>query len=298
MRVELEKPGTYVIAVSGGVDSMALLDLLVESITEKQKLVVAHVDHGMRPDSAEDRKLVEKTAKALNLDFEYLEARLGPNASEETAREVRYKFLYHIKDKYKAEAIITAHHEDDLIETAIINLIRGTSRKGMSSLSSREGIIRPLLTYPKAELIKYAKSSKLVWREDSTNSDTSYLRNYVRLNIVPRLDTSAKSKLVGILHKSSSVNSELDNILLNMLSNQSQPGTIDRLWFISLPHNMSREIMAMWFRMNSVSGFDRRSLERLVVSAKTASDNQRFPIKHGYHLLVKRQSLALEGPER
>jgi tRNA(Ile)-lysidine synthase len=172
MRVELEKPGTYVIAVSGGVDSMALLDLLVESITEKQKLVVAHVDHGMRPDSAEDRKLVEKTAKALNLDFEYLEARLGPNASEETAREVRYKFLYHIKDKYKAEAIITAHHEDDLIETAIINLIRGTSRKGMSSLSSREGIIRPLLTYPKAELIKYAKSSKLVWREDSTNSDT------------------------------------------------------------------------------------------------------------------------------
>jgi hypothetical protein len=115
---------------------------------------------------------------------------------------------------------------------------------------------------------------------------------------VPRLDTSAKSKLVGILHKSSSVNSELDNILLNMLSNQSQPGTIDRLWFISLPHNMSREIMAMWFRMNSVSGFDRRSLERLVVSAKTASDNQRFPIKHGYHLLVKRQSLALEGPER
>jgi tRNA(Ile)-lysidine synthetase-like protein len=298
MRVELEKPGTYVIAVSGGVDSMALLDLLVESITEKQKLVVAHVDHGMRPDSAEDRKLVEKTAKALNLDFEYLEARLGPNASEETAREVRYKFLYHIKDKYKAEAIITAHHEDDLIETAIINLIRGTSRKGMSSLSSREGIIRPLLTYPKAELIKYAESSKLVWREDSTNSDTSYLRNYVRLNIVPRLDTSAKSKLVGILHKSSSVNSELDNILLNMLSNQSQPGTIDRLWFISLPHNMSREIMAMWFRMNSVSGFDRRSLERLVVSAKTASDNQRFPIKHGYHLLVKRQSLALEGPER
>jgi tRNA(Ile)-lysidine synthetase-like protein len=298
MRVELEKPGTYVIAVSGGVDSMALLDLLVESITEKQKLVVAHVDHGMRPDSAEERKLVEKTAKALNLDFEYLEARLGPNASEETAREVRYKFLYHIKDKYKAEAIITAHHEDDLIETAIINLIRGTSRKGMSSLSSREGIIRPLLTYPKAELIKYAESSKLVWREDSTNSDTSYLRNYVRLNIVPRLDTSAKSKLVGILHKSSSVNSELDNILLNMLSNQSQPGTIDRLWFISLPHNMSREIMAMWFRMNSVSGFDRRSLERLVVSAKTASDNQRFPIKHGYHLLVKRQSLALEGPER
>src|SRR5688572_27728765 len=127
-------PGKYIVAVSGGVDSMVLLHLLSQH--SQSELIVAHFDHGIRPDSAEDRKLVEKTAKKYGLEFVYREGELGPGASEAEAREARYGFLQIIKVKHNAKAIVTAHHQDDMLETAIINMLRGTGRKGLSSLVS------------------------------------------------------------------------------------------------------------------------------------------------------------------
>src|SRR5581483_5437597 len=100
------------------------------------------------------------------------------------------------------------HREDDLIETAIINLLRGSGRKGLTSLKSRDRILRPLLRYKKVEIIKYAKDNNIEWREDSTNEDDSYLRNYVRHNIVSRLDSSARSQLLDIISRVSELNLE------------------------------------------------------------------------------------------
>lgn len=164
MKVNWPKPGKYVVAVSGGVDSMALLDLL--QAHGDYELVVAHLDHGIRSDSGEDRQLVEQAAEAVGLPFFYKEAKLGAGTSEAAARKVRYAFLNKIKTKQGAAAIITAHHQNDVLETAIINIIRGTGRKGLTSLGSNE-IVRPLLNVSKAALIQYAKKHNLQWREDS-----------------------------------------------------------------------------------------------------------------------------------
>src|SRR5690606_5271626 len=103
------RPGKYVVAVSGGVDSMVLLDLLRQK--PKLELIVAHFDHGIRPDSAEDRKLVQRVAKHYDLPFVYAEGKLGPKASEALAREARYAFLRRVQAEQGAEAIITAHHQ-------------------------------------------------------------------------------------------------------------------------------------------------------------------------------------------
>src|SRR5665213_1651974 len=112
MNVVLPKPGSYVVAVSGGVDSMALLNVLKGESRRGGgwKLVVAHLDHGIRPESAEDRRLVQATARDYKLPFVYHEGRLGAGASEAAAREARYSFLRSVQKASDAVAIVTAHH--------------------------------------------------------------------------------------------------------------------------------------------------------------------------------------------
>jgi tRNA(Ile)-lysidine synthetase-like protein len=298
MNVQLEQPGIFVLATSGGVDSMALLNLLSKSKRQDQELIVAHLDHGIRSDSKLDRKLVEKTAEELGLPFIYKEANLGPNTSEDTARQARYKFLRQAKNKYQASAIVTAHHQDDQIETVIINLIRGSNRKGLSSLSSSDDLIRPLLKYPKDELIEYARDQGIVWREDSTNDDINYLRNYIRHKIVPRLDSSARSKLVDIINKTAATNIELDSLLDELLKAQSQPNQLDRQWFNSLPHDLAREVLAAWLRSNNIRSFDSTTLERLVVAAKVSQNERLYSVQKGKFVSVKRSNLALVTRER
>src|SRR6266496_535916 len=129
--------GMYVVAVSGGVDSMVLLDMMRR--LAGTTVVVAHVDHGMRSDSRLDRMLVQRYTMSHNLALEYTELHLGVGTDEATARQERYKFLRHMRKKYNASAIVTAHHRDDVLETAIMNLLRGTGWRGLSSLRSQVG---------------------------------------------------------------------------------------------------------------------------------------------------------------
>jgi tRNA(Ile)-lysidine synthase len=296
MNVVLTSPGTYVVAVSGGVDSMALLHALRQN--ERWELIVAHMDHGIRPDSSEDRRLVEATAKDLDLPFVYQEARLGPGASEATARTARYDFLRRTQRDYNARAIVTAHHQDDVLETAIINLLRGSGRKGLTALDSREDVERPLLAVSKQNLIAYAKNQGLKWREDSTNQNTDYLRNYVRRQLLPRFDAGSRTQFLEIINGARQTNNELDSLLIYELQLQLGASGLDRDWFTQLPHAVARETMAAWLRDNNLRDFDSKTLERLVVAAKTADTGKTFDILHGARLKVGPKYLALEGAER
>lgn len=167
--------GKYVVAVSGGVDSVVLLDIL--SRLPGLDLVVAHFDHGIRPDSGIDAIFVAGLAKKYDLPFETKRENLGSEASEDKARRRRYEFLRSVAKKHDAE-LVTAHHADDVVESIIINMLRGTGWRGLAVLDSD---VRRLLTgLTKSEIIDYAKQHKLVWREDSTNLEDKYLRNQIR----------------------------------------------------------------------------------------------------------------------
>lgn len=296
MDVQLASPGTYVIAVSGGVDSMTLLHALHQK--PEYKLVVAHIDHGIRPDSVKDRRLVESTAELLDLPFVYKEAGLGPDASEATARKARYGFLREVQQKHDAQGIVTAHHQDDVLETAIINLLRGTGRKGLTALASQEGTERPLLDVPKSEILDYAGKHKLKWREDSTNTDTDYLRNYVRHILLPRFDDDGRYQLRMIITGLRTTNTMLDELIAGQLAQQKAFGQLDRDWFAQLPHDVAKEVLASWLRYQGIRDFDSKTLERLVVSAKTAAPGKTFDVLHGSRLAVKTDHLALMGSER
>lgn len=266
--------------------------------TQPWRLIVAHLDHGMREDSAKDRQLVQDVARQLDLPFVYHEARLGVGTSEAAARRARYDFLQRVRGVSGARAIVTAHHQDDVLETAIINLLRGSGRKGLTSLDNRAGMERPLLHMPKRDLVAYAKDQGLQWREDSTNTDLRYLRNYVRHRLLPRFDESARQRLGKIIHNLRATNDQLDSSLINQLHLQSITGRLDRVWFNQLPHTVAREVMATWLRVHGHREFDTKTLERLVVAAKVAPAGRKFNVSQGVMLVVCNEYLALTGVER
>jgi tRNA(Ile)-lysidine synthetase-like protein len=120
------KKGRYIVGVSGGVDSIVLLDLLAQQ--PGVKLIIAHFDHGIREDSAQDALFVQKVAEKYDLSFVAERGDLGRHASEAEARRARYAFFNKLIIQFEADALITAHHQDDLIETARDKLIAKCGR--------------------------------------------------------------------------------------------------------------------------------------------------------------------------
>jgi tRNA(Ile)-lysidine synthetase-like protein len=289
MKVVVE-PGKYILAASGGVDSMVLLDLLKDA--PGVELVVAHFNHQIRKTSDEDEKLVRAVAEGLNVPIEIGYGNLGEEASEETARRVRYQFLEDVKKKHNAEKIITAHHQDDLIETAIINLLRGSGSRGLVAISLNPGIARPLLATPKSELIRYAKEQRLAWREDETNQDQKYLRNRVRSLLGARLTPEIREALLVKIAKAEGLINKADEVFAELEPLVFDGSSINRQAFILLPNDISSELMLRWLRRQSLS-VDRPSLNRLTIAAKTARPNTRHNVVGRLKLQVGAKKIFL-----
>lgn len=314
MRIDL-KPGTYVVAVSGGVDSMVLLHLLTRLqspvishqspagpeendwrlATGDWRLVVAHFEHGIRPDSEKDFLFVRDAAKKYGLPFVAAHGKLGPGASEAVARKARYNFLAHVMAEEKADAIVTAHHQDDVLETAILNMLRGTGRLGLSSLRSKGTILRPLLAYTKQNILEYAHAHAIVWREDSTNADDRYLRNYIRHNIVTRLGERGRALLVERIEHARAINDQIDELLQKDIELQPALNELSRKWFIRLPYAVAAEVMAMWLRRHGIAQFDRALIDRLVVHAKTKRPGKTTDVNATYSVTYTRDGILLKN---
>jgi tRNA(Ile)-lysidine synthetase-like protein len=280
------KPGKYVVAVSGGVDSMVLLHMLQQQPDVQS--VVAHFDHGIRADSSMDAEIVQQAAAGYGLPFVTAAGQLGAGASEAAAREARYAFLRQALAAHQARAIITAHHQDDVLETAIINMLRGTGRRGLSSLRSTDGIVRPLLHIPKQALVDYARQHRLQWREDSTNRDDRYLRNYIRLHIMPRMSAAERRELIAAVQNAARLNGHIDAALAGYTAGDS----LNRRWFSMLPHDVSTEVIAAWLRRRG-AWFDRAAVERLTTFAKTAQSGKVADIDKRWRLLAEKERLTL-----
>lgn len=290
------RPGKYIVAVSGGVDSVVLLHMLTKQ--PSLRLTVAHYDHGIRGDSVEDRRFVQELAGAYGLPFVYHAGKLGASVSEAAARQARYNFLRRVRRITDAKAIITAHHQDDVLETIILNLLRGTGRRGLSSLGSTGEIQRPLLGMSKKEVLRYADREGLRWREDSTNADERYLRNYIRRRIMPRFAEPDREELLRIASNAAELNLAIGEQLINYLHLQPAPNVLDRRSFVMLPHAVAREVMAEWLLQNTQVELSRKVLERLTVAAKVGRNGTKLDAEKRYWLVISRKELALELHER
>lgn len=178
-----------VVGVSGGPDSTALLDVLAEfSKKTAYKIIVAHLNHGIRGREADaDEKFVEQKAKFYGFECEIKRVKLaGKSDLERQGRSARREFFEALREKYKAKWILTAHTEDDQLETIVMNFLRGSGLAGLAGMNIAKGFyLKPFLRVSKSEILAYLKSKKMQFCFDSTNDDTQFRRNFIRKKIMP-----------------------------------------------------------------------------------------------------------------
>lgn len=191
----LIQPGQHIlVAVSGGRDSMCLLHLLAGLQKERQlRLTAAHVNHGLRPDAGKDQHFVAEICKAW--DIRFLVRKLNPRtqspgeSTEAWARKERYIALEEMRRETGADLIATAHHGNDQVETILLRLGAGAGIRGLRGIHPQRGrIIRPLLPFSRPAIKTYVKLNEIPYREDDTNRDIHYPRNYLRHRVIPEWD--------------------------------------------------------------------------------------------------------------
>jgi tRNA(Ile)-lysidine synthase len=184
---------TVIVGLSGGMDSVTLLDLL--TLLEYQ-CVAAHCNFHLRGEESDrDAGFVKKWCKSIDIPFTSIDFNTARYAAdrkisvEMAARELRYEWFEIVRRQYEAEAVAVAHHRDDSAETVLLNLVRGTGLRGLTGIMPRNGnVIRPLLCLTRTEIEAYITERDMPYVLDSTNSEDVFRRNSLRLNIIPQLE--------------------------------------------------------------------------------------------------------------
>lgn len=279
-----------VVAVSGGADSVALLNLLLEVRAQfGLELIVAHLNHNLRGSSSdEDQEFVCTLAHRLGIRFicekidsEAVVARR--ENLENWARKQRYAFLSRIAGEVRAQKVALGHTMSDQAETFLMRLLRGSGTVGLSAMSHKRDIfIRPLLTIERHEILAYLKILGITWREDASNSDTRFLRNKLRQELIPSLKDAYNPKIVSLLAGTAViVREESEALQLWAVEIFDREAIVDRTgvtWdinsLVSLPVGLQKRLI-------------RLSFERLVPGSNGLSAQNVGSI---IHLLGKRRS--------
>ena len=259
--------GKILVGVSGGRDSVALLDILIKL---GYQCTVAHCNFHLRGEESDrDEKFVQQLSFNLNIpyysvDFDTVNYAKQKNISiEMAARELRYSWFTSLAEKINAQAIAIAHHADDNVETLLMHLVRGTGLKGLTGISPKNGlIVRPLLCCSRNEINEYIKNNNLSFIEDSTNQSVDFQRNTIRLQVIPLLEEinpSVKKVLSESIERFSEINTFYENAIekikkqlltvdndqlkinIDLLCKQASPKTI--LFEILHPYGFNESIV-------------------------------------------------------
>jgi tRNA(Ile)-lysidine synthase len=270
----LNKEDLILCAVSGGVDSMVMVDLLLKG---SYNIGIAHVNHKKRGEaSEEDAVFIKNYSKSKGIPYFEMELK-KPNAKvnfQEYAREERYKWFEKLSFEHKYNKIVTAHHLDDVVETFFINAMRGSGSGGLSSIKESRGkIARPLLSFTKSEISEYASKNHIQYREDSSNAQNDYLRNRIRNQLLP-LAIEIDGKSMAGFYKSVNLISD-ENDLLRELIQQNKKSWIkknkDNATIDIEEINKYKGRLSLLHHLLSEYGFTLDQLESLLNNPKTGS---------------------------
>ena len=211
--LNIDKP--IVCAVSGGADSLALIQILYEL---GYKVILAHVNHHKRIESEEEAKAMEAYAKELNIPFELLNYHFSGNGNfHDESHNERYNFFRNVAKKYNTNIIATAHHAKDQLETILIKMMEGSNLYGYGGMpvSYDDGqflVIRPILILTKEEIYEFLKSRNIKWYEDSSNNEDDFLRNRLRHHVIPLLEKECPDLYNKVIQYSSLLHESFDYI--------------------------------------------------------------------------------------
>ena len=233
----LKDDDTIVLALSGGPDSMCLLNIIL-NLKIKLNIICIHINHGIREESIEEYHFIDNYLKDKNVTLEYEEIpkkSSNSNYNEQELREKRYSIFNKVMLKYKAKYLLTAHHGDDLIETILMRISRGSNLKGYSgfSVSSTKGdyiVLKPLIYYDKETILKYNEENNIPYVNDKTNDLDEYTRNRYRHNILPFLKKENKNihlKYLNLSEELISYYEYVDNIVQTKLKDVYNNNILD-----------------------------------------------------------------------
>lgn len=313
------------VAVSGGPDSIALLHLLYELKDQWDlHLEVAHLQHGIRGDAArQDAKFVERLAEELKLAFHIREVDLprlksdaGRGNLEALARAERYRFFAELLTSRNLSKVATAHTQDDQAETVLMWFLRGAGLRGLGGMAPLQKIhipsktslsvtvVRPLLNISKAELLQYLTTRKFTYRTDQTNQDTTYLRNWIRLELLPTIRArtghgfSARlSQLAGLVRDEDEL---LDSLTVPAYGSVSAGGDLLRSALLKHPKALQRRILRHWIEQvrGHLRGIDFIHIEAVLRLIDEGPAQGRLSIPGGWEFIREYNRLRLGKSSR
>lgn len=275
------KTDKLILGLSGGADSVFLGQMLFD--LQFKNIIVAHFNHNLRKKNADrDERFCKEISQKWQFDF-VSEKWEKPNKSEEKCRNARYEFLEKIRKNKNAKAIIIAHHEDDNIETIFFNFLRGSGLKGligMKTFDNNRKIFRPLLSISKKEILLYLKKNKIDYKEDETNQEKAYARNYLRNEIFPLLNKKFpefKKSLLRLSNISENINEHLKCEAGKWIKNNiNQPCGYNKLNFLKIPKAIQLEIIqSLWLPKT----LDFKQINEILDFIKNALSGKKMKIK-------------------
>ena len=213
----IEKGNTIVIGVSGGPDSMTLLNLLNKLKNKLQfKIVVAHINHGLRKEADEETEYVKEFCKKESIPFYYKKenveelAKTQKVGTEEAGRKLRYEFFEEVLKEVDAQKIATAHNANDNAETVLMNIIRGSGTSGLKGIEAKREnkFIRPLIECTRNEIEEYCEKENLNPKQDNSNKENIYTRNKIRNILIPMLEDEFNPNIVNSINRMSEIATE------------------------------------------------------------------------------------------
>jgi tRNA(Ile)-lysidine synthase len=301
-------PGRLVLAVSGGADSCAMAALICEAGLATRGSVAAHFDHGLRGEEAAARDAAAAAALCARYGLE-LEAGAwqSPRRGEAAAREARYAFLRGVAQRHGAPAIATGHTSDDQVETVLLHTLRGAGLSGLRGMRFRDvlpgggaALLRPLLGVMRAETRGFCAARGIAFEDDETNEDLSLLRNRVRLELLPRLETmtpGARAAILRLAEEARAGVAALEEIASKALLADAAGAAEVRLWregLRGLPQATRPYAyrLALGRLLGDVRDFDRRHYEVMARAADGATGSS-YELPRGVVLTVDAEVLVL-----
>lgn len=288
---------TYLLAVSGGADSMVLASLFRDFGHEikdsKFRFQVAHINYKLRGNDSElDQKTVQDFCEKNHIKFHLYEVsekdQKPENSIQLWARELRYAFFKEIQEKEKLEFLVTAHHLNDQLETFIINLSKAAGINGLSGIPSNDNnILRPLLDFSKKEIYQFAKQNNIEFREDLSNKKNDYLRNKIRNEIVPILMETNDHFLENFKKSSSLLNQTKDFVQKQIQKIENHLTIFNKDYKILSKEKLDQESDFVKFEILKKYGFNQ---EEEIPKIFKAENNSSFFSKE-YQLIVNRDEL-------
>lgn len=277
-----------ILAVSGGVDSMALLAMYAHA-----DIIVAHTDHGTRKSSAEDADFVRQKCQELGVKFYETKLKLGVGVSEELARKKRYEFLKTIQEK-EGGTLCTAHHLDDVLESIAINLIRGTGWRGLTPFYGDE-LVRPFIISKmwKRDVLKFAGEQNIRFRQDPTNYEADYLRNRVREKMTG-LDEIARANIIELFERQNELRGKIEK-LVTELAKQTVVGKNfhKKELFLTADEKVALEVLREICLMHGYS-LTRKQLVDFLAAIKTYAPHKKFNLPKNHFVTILKNYFKFE----